>query len=104
MRGSLFLLRKKQPIRTFYVSNCYDDLIASYEVHSSNIFELGHQNFGWGGSLLGNATRIAGYDGSGWYRLDVFNSRTGRKNASNTYKSDSQGNYKYHNDILINIK
>ncbi|CEN37071.1 C10 family peptidase [Capnocytophaga cynodegmi] len=93
-----------QPITTFRVMSCYNDALTSYETTSRNTLELVHQNFGWGGSLLGNATRIAGYDGSGWYRLDVFNSRTGRKNASNTYKSDSQGNYKYHNDILINIK
>ncbi|MFK8298690.1 C10 family peptidase [Capnocytophaga cynodegmi] len=97
-------VQMRQPVRTFYVYTCYDDLIASYEVHSSNIFELVHQNFGWGeGSLfLDGSLRKYGIenDNSGWYRAGIFDANLNQYGSS-SYKSGSAHDYKYDNEMLF---
>ncbi|MDO5105795.1 C10 family peptidase [Capnocytophaga sp.] len=97
-------VQMRQPIRTFYVSNCYDDLIASYEVHSSNIFELVHQNFGWGENslFLDGSLRKYGIenDNSGWYRAGIFDASLNQYGSS-SYKSNNKKDYKEANKMLI---
>lgn len=96
---------KERPVTTYYVLTCRDDEgEASYEVHKRQTLELVHNNFGWGGSLKGDAIKVGDYDGTGWYHIGVFNAKSGRENSSNTYKSSSKGNYEFGNKIITNIK
>ncbi len=97
-------VQMKQPIRTFYVSNCYDDLTTSYEIYSSNVFELVHQNFGWGydgrfldGSLYKHEIKNKN---SGWYRAGIFDASSNQYGSS-SYKSGSANDYKYDNEMLF---
>ena len=67
---------------------------------------LAHNNFGWGGMLDGSSYKPNStyYDGTGWYRIGIFNGKSGKVTDSNTYKSGEPGNYQYELEILYVIK
>ena len=77
-----------------------------YVGSSYETFSLVHHNFGWGGMLDGSSYKPDStyYDGTGWYRIDVFNGKSGKVTDSNTYKSGKPGNYQYDLKILYVIK
>lgn len=54
-----------------------------------NRLELIHNNFGWYG------------ENNGWYHIGIFDTK-GKREATGTYKSGSEGNYQYVNKIIIN--
>lgn len=58
-----------------------------------------HNNLGWGGYRDGSSI----YHGTGWYRFGIFNTE-GDKESSNTYKSNTPGNYQFNTAIIINIQ
>ena len=68
--------------------------------------ELVHNNFGWGGYRDGSGKKIypQEYDGTGWYMANIFDSKSGRKAPSNSFKSGEQGNFKYDLKIITNIE
>jgi hypothetical protein len=85
---------------TYSVVSCEEiDAITSSESYSIESLYLFHNNFGWGGNTKGFGT-IEGYNGTGWYNVGVFNAKDGRKFSSNTFKSDSEGNYEHDKKII----
>ena len=85
---------------TYSVVSCEEiDAITSSESYSIESLYLFHNNFGWGGNTKGFGT-IKGYNGTGWYNVGVFNAKDGRKFSSNTFKSDSEGNYEHDKKII----
>ena len=77
-----------------------------FNQHFLEELELVHNNFGWGGNLDGSDFKWNKdyYDGTGWYNINVFNAKSGRQAGSNTYKSGTEANYKFKNNLIFNIK
>lgn len=98
-------VKMKQPVTTFYVFSCYDDVTTSYEVYSHNEYELVHQNFGWGENDLfldGSRSKDSKDNTtSGWFSAAVFNNANYNQYGSSGYKSDSDKDYKYKNKMLF---
>lgn len=78
---------------SYYRGTCAEANIPIYGVQSTGFV---HNNFGWGGRS------------NGWYYMGVFNTVQGPSAPSDTYnrtteKEGERGNYKYENEIIINI-
>lgn len=71
---------------------------------SKKEIRLIHHNFGWGGNRDGSDYKFekTDYDGTGWYNIGIFNGKSGRQAGSNMYKSE--GDFKYKNKMIVNIK
>ena len=91
--------------RISYYSECPPDE-GQFVGGTDEYFSLVHHNFGWGGMLDGSSYKPNStyYDGTGWYRIGIFNGKSGKVTDSNTYKSGEPGNYQYELEILYVIK
>ena len=96
-------VRRERIITTQIDCNYGEDSVR--EQYTENL-ELVHNNFGWEGNLDGSDFKWNKdyYDGTGWYNINVFNAKSGRQAGSNTYKSGTEANYKFKNNLIFNIK
>ena len=92
-------VKRTQPVtvRNEYPCNYTYNYTYSY----TRTLELVHNNFGWGSTPSGSAK---GKNNNGWYHKGLFNANNGPEESSNTFSKGKVRNYKYDNDMLINIQ
>lgn len=79
-----------------------NNMYSTYSYSYNNYLELVHNNFGWGGETDGSSKNNT--NSSGWYYKGLFDSNRGPDKSSNTFRSDDKKNFRYDNDMLINIQ